>query len=171
MFQADELVVYPAQGVGKIESIDHQDIGGAHCEFYIVRIMSNNITLMVPVHNALNVGLRPLISEQKAQEIYAFLCDDQEVVVYAGQNWNRRYREYTEKLKSVDLTEVADVVRELLLISRQKELSFGEKRLLEQAMLLITGELSGILGVSEQELRETIFSHYALPQAKDRVKE
>ncbi len=167
MFQADELVVYPAQGVGKIESIDHQEIGGAQCEFYIVRIIANNITLMVPVHNALNVGLRPLISEQKAQEILAFLCSAQDTVVHTGQNWNRRYREYTEKLKSVELTEVADVLRELLLISRQKELSFGEKRLLEQAMLLITGELAGILTVDEQELRETILSCYASPPVRD----
>ncbi len=160
MFQADELVVYPAQGVGKIERIAQDEISGVQCEFYIVRIVSNNITLMVPVHNALNVGLRPLSDNTKAQEILNVLCNDEHITVHTGQNWNRRFREYSEKLKSVDLTEVAKVVRELLLISKNKELSFGEKRLLEQAMLLITGELAEVLGMGESVLRDKILSYY-----------
>ncbi len=160
MFQTNELVVYPAQGVGKIESIDHQEIGGARCEFYIVRIISNNVTLMIPVQNAVNVGLRPVISTQIAKEILELLCKDEDIVVHTGQNWNRRHREYTEKLKSVDLKEVALVVQELLLIGKSKELSFGEKRLLEQAMLLITGEIAEALNLDEEEVREEIMSYY-----------
>ncbi len=160
MFQADELVVYPAQGVGKIERITQDEISGVQCEFYIVRIVSNNITLMVPVHNALSVGLRPLSDNNKAKEILEILCSNTEITVHTGQNWNRRFREYTEKLKSVDLTQVAKVVRELLLIGRNKELSFGEKRLLEQAMSLITGELAEVLGMDEPSLKDKILSHY-----------
>ncbi len=160
MFQANELVVYPAQGVGKIERIDHQEVGGSHCEFYIVRIISNNITLMVPVKNAQNVGLRPLSDNGKAEEILQLLCNKEHTRVHTGQNWNRRYREYTEKLKSVNLVEVAKVVRELLLIGKSKELSFGERRLLEQAMQLITGELAEILKKDEQSLRDDILANY-----------
>ncbi len=160
MFQANELVVYPAQGVGKIERIDHQEVGGSNCEFYIVRIISNNITLMVPVKNAQNVGLRPLSDNGKAQEILQLLCNKEHTRVHTGQNWNRRYREYTEKLKSVNLVEVAKVVRELLLIGKNKELSFGERRLLEQAMQLITGELAEILKKDEQVLRDDILANY-----------
>ncbi len=167
MFQTNELVVYPAQGVGKIESIDHQEIGGARCEFYIVRIISNNITLMIPVHNAQNVGLRPVIATDVAKDILDLLCKDEDVVVHTGQNWNRRHREYTEKLKSVDLKEVALVVRELLLISKNKELSFGEKRLLEQAMLLITGEVAEALGLIEDDVRDRIMSYYPPPPVKN----
>ena len=163
MFQADEFVVYPAQGVGKIESIDHQDVGGATCEFYIVRILANNITLMVPVHNAANVGLRRLISKEHAESVLAFLMRSDDDAVYTGQNWNRRYREYSDKLKSEDPANVAVVVRELLLIGRSKELSFGERRLLEQAMTLVTGELSEVLGTAETELRESIQAVYAPP--------
>ncbi len=166
MFQTNELVVYPAQGVGKIESIDQQEIGGARCDFYIVRIISNNITLMIPVHNAVNVGLRPVIASDVAKEILALLCTDEDTAVHTGQNWNRRHREYTEKLKSVDLKEVALVVRELLLISKTKELSFGEKRLLEQAMLLITGELAEALGIDEDAVRDDIMSYYPPPVVK-----
>ncbi len=167
MFQTDELVVYPAQGVGKIESIDHQEIGGALCEFYIVRIISNNITLMIPVNNASNVGLRPVIDTTEAKSILELLCKDEDVVIHTGQNWNRRHREYTEKLKSVNLKEVALVVRELLLIGKTKELSFGERRLLEQAMLLITGEIAEALGLDETELRDDIMSYYPPPPMKN----
>ncbi len=160
MFQTDELVVYPAQGVGKIECISHNEISGVRCEFYIVRIVSNNITLMVPVNNAQNVGLRPLIDSEKAQEIMNLLCTDEDTKVHVGQNWNRRCREYSEKLKSIDLIEVAKVVRELLLIGQKKELSFGEKRMLEQATALIVGELVEILDIDEKILREKILSYY-----------
>ena len=163
MFQVDELVVYPAQGVGKIESIDHQEIGGATCEFYIVRIVANNITLMVPVHNAANVGLRHLIDKEHAATVLDALTNAEECTVYTGQNWNRRYREYSDKLKSEDPAQVAVVMRELLLISRNKELSFGERRLLEQAMQLVLGELSEVLGQPEQELRDTVQAVYAPP--------
>lgn len=159
MFTTDDLVVYPAQGVGKIENIDRQTVGGVACEFYIVRILTNNITLMVPVANATNVGLRSLIDAAQAQtildELAADPCSGQ---IYTGQNWNRRYREYSEKLKSNELTDVAHVLRELMLIGRGKELSFGERRLLEQAMALVVGEVAIVLQCPEQQIRDHIQS-------------
>ncbi len=164
MFAPDNLVVYPAQGVGRIERIDHKDIGGVACEFYIVRIRANNITLMVPVHNAVNVGLRPLITRKEASRILDVLRSDRERTVFTGQNWNRRFREYSERLKSPDLAVVADVLRELLLIGRNKELSFGERRLLEQAMSLVGGELAEVLAISQDELRGELLALYAAPQ-------
>ena len=163
MFAPEKLVVYPAQGVGRIERIDHKDIGGVACEFYIVRIRANNITLMVPVHNAVNVGLRPLIARAEASRILETLRSDRERTVFTGQNWNRRFREYSERLKSPDLSVVADVLRELLLIGRTKELSFGERRLLEQAMSLVGGELAEVLGLSPETLREELLALYAAP--------
>ncbi|MBD5627675.1 MAG: CarD family transcriptional regulator [Desulfovibrio sp.] len=164
MFSPDKLVVYPAQGVGRIERIDHKDIGGIACEFYIVRIRANNITLMVPVHNAVNVGLRPLITRKEASRILDMLRSDRERTVFTGQNWNRRFREYSERLKSPELAVVADVLRELLLIGRTKELSFGERRLLEQAMSLVGGELAEVLGLSADELRDELTALYAAAQ-------
>ncbi len=156
MFAPKELVVYPAQGVGEVERIDRQEVGGITAEFYIVRILSNNVTLMVPVKNAINVGLRNLCSLEKADEILASLEDRSGFTGYTGQNWNRRYREYSEKLKSADLCDVAYVLRELLLIGRDKELSFGERRLLEQAMLLLVIELSFVLSRTQDDIRAQI---------------
>lgn len=167
MFQPDTFVVYPAQGVGKIERIDCQEVGGAICRFYFVRIVANNITLMVPVRNAANVGLRHLISKEHAENILAMLLNVGTEVIHTGQNWNRRYREYSDKLRSGDLSDVTLVVRELLLIGRGKELSFGERRLLEQAMTMLAGELAQVLSLPEHALRERILAAYAPPEAPD----
>lgn len=160
-FAIDDLVVYPAQGVGKVERIEVQEIGGASAEFYIVRILSNNVTLMVPVLNAINVGLRSVCSKKKAESIIKNLADRSDFTGYSGQNWNRRYREYSEKLKSEDLADVAYVLKELLLIGKDKELSFGEHRLLEQAMGLLSLELAYALGKDQDSIREQIEELFA----------
>ena len=169
MFTPDDLVVYPAQGVGKIERINRQNIGGIACEFYIVRIRANNITLMVPVNNAVNVGLRTLTPKDEAQRILQTLRGDTDTPVYTGQNWNRRFREYSERLKSPELAVVTEVLRELLLIGRGKELSFGERRLQEQAMGLVTGELAEVLELSEDSLRGELLERYAPPPQVEAV--
>ena len=161
MFSVDELVVYPAQGVGKVERIETQDIGGVATDLIIVRILSNNVTLMVPVHNAVNVGLRGVYSLEQAEEIMAYLQDRSDFTGYSGQNWNRRYREYSEKLKSNDLQDVAYVLKELILIGKDKELSFGERRLLEQAMGLITLELSFSFKIDQSDAKKNIENLFA----------
>jgi CarD family transcriptional regulator len=167
VFVVGDLVVYPAQGVGKIESIDRKAVGDASCAFYIVRILNNDITLMVPVGNASNVGLRALTPIEHARSILDGFTDHSPFSGYTGQNWNRRYREYTERLKSSKLEDVAHVLHELLLIGRGKELSFGERRLLEQAMSLVSGELAIVLNNSEQAVRETIQQAFALPEVQE----
>ena len=160
-FSVNELVVYPAQGVGMVERIEDQEIGGAVAEFYIVRILSNNVTLMVPVANAQNVGLRSVCSSEKATSILTALDDRSDFTGYSGQNWNRRYREYSEKLKSGELEDVSYVLKELLLIGKDKELSFGEHRLLEQAMGLLTLELAHALDKEQDVIRTEIEDMFA----------
>lgn len=169
MFNTGNLVVYPAQGVGEIERIDRKEIGGIACDFYTVRIRANNITLMVPVQNAASVGLRKLSTEQQAISILESLRGNRDQAIFTGQNWNRRFREYSDRLKSPDLAVVAEVLRELLLIGRTKELSFGERRLLDQAMTLVAGELSEILAITENGLREELLTLYApLPEDEEK---
>jgi len=161
MFTPDDLVVYPAQGVGQIERIDSKTVGGLVCELYIVRIRANNVTLMVPVNNAAHVGLRTLTPKDEAAAILESLRNDSGKVVYTGQNWNRRYREYSEKLKSGDLADVAYVLKELLLIGQNKELSFGERRLLEQATNLLTLELALSLSQDQQAVKDRVNEIFA----------
>jgi CarD family transcriptional regulator len=161
VFHINELVVYPSQGVGRVERIESQEIGGATAEFYIVRILSNNVTLMVPVTNAKNVGLRSVCDIQTGRSIFESLKDRSDFTGYTGQNWNRRYREYSEKLKSGDLGDVAYVLKELFLIGNDKELSFGERRLLEQAMSLVSMELAFALSRDQEEVRVEIEEMFA----------
>ncbi|MDR3358959.1 MAG: CarD family transcriptional regulator [Desulfovibrio sp.] len=160
MFALNDLVVYPAQGVGIIERIDRQKIDGGTCPFYVVRIRSNNVILMVPVNNADKVGLRPLVSHTEAERILQSLRNDTGRTICTGQNWNRRFREYSERLKSHSLHVVIEVLRELLLIGKNKELSFGERRLQELSMNLVAGELAEVLEVSKDALREELFDIY-----------
>ena len=161
VYSPEQLVVYPAQGVGVIERLERQEIGGLEAEFYIIRIFTNNITVMVPVHNANNVGLRTPCTAKEAKDVLAALQDRSTFTGYSGQNWNRRYREYSERLKSASLLDVGYVLKELILISGEKELSFGERRLLEQAMGLVTSELSCVLERDADEIKAFIENFYA----------
>jgi len=171
VFQINQLVVYPSQGVGRVERIESQIIGGVKAEFYIVRILSNNVTLMVPVKNAVNVGLRPVCSLRTGQTIFESLRDRSEFTGYTGQNWNRRYREYSEKLKSGDLADVAYVLKELFLIGRDKELSFGERRLLEQAMNLVSMELAYAVNRGQEDIKADITDMFSdVIQAREKEK-
>ena len=156
MFKKDQLVVYPAQGVGKVEDIKVKEVGGIKGKFYEVRILSNNGKLLVPVENAENVGLRSICDPEYGTRILESMHDWSDFRGYTGQNWNRRYREYTEKLKTGDLADVAYVLKELVLISKEKELSFGEKRLMDQAMYLITSELAFALNKDPNDIRAEI---------------
>jgi len=161
LFDKEQLVVYPAQGVGRVEKVESQKIDGNEFNFYIVRILSNNVTLMVPVNNADNVGLRPVCSQGEGRAIMEGMKDRSDFSGYTGQNWNRRYREYSDRLKSGDLQDVAYVLKELILIGKDKELSFGERRLLEQAMGLVTLELAFALDKDQEDVKVEIEELFA----------
>ena len=175
MFTPGQLVVYPAQGVGKIERVDSQLVCGAQTEFFIVNILTSNITLMVPVKGAASVGLRPLASPEEAEAAMALLKDLSCPPPVVGQNWNRRQREYNERLKQGTLLSVSGIIKELFLISCAKELSFGEKRLLEQAMNFVSLELAHIWSCTPEEVTSQInelfsaiaASHAATGQEQD----
>lgn len=160
MYKVDDLVVYPAQGVGKINRIETKTMGGTQCDIYIVGIKGNNITLMVPVSNAEKVGLRQLVDKKTAGSILDNLRENAQASVAVGQNWNRRFRKYTDKLKSPDLGVVAEVLHELLILGRDKELSYGERRLQEQAMSLVAGELSEVLDITKDEIKDQLQAVY-----------
>jgi CarD family transcriptional regulator len=166
VYSPEQLVVYPAQGVGVIEGLERKEVGGLNAEFYIIRIFNNNIRVMVPVKNAGNLGLRTPCSTVEANAVLASLQDRSSFTGYSGQNWNRRHREYSERLKSASLFDVGHVLKELILISGEKELSFGERRLLEQAMSLVTSEISCVLECEPEEIKRLIEDFYADVLAK-----
>lgn len=154
MFNVGDLAVYPAHGVGKIESIETKSIGGDKQNFYIMRILENDMKIMIPIQNAETVGLRPLIDPEELSSIYDIL--QKKEISVNGATWNRRYREYMEKIKTGSIYELAEVLRDLNVLKEDKELSFGERKMLDTAKTLLVKELSIVQGLSEEQVEEKI---------------
>ncbi|MGE4343195.1 MAG: CarD family transcriptional regulator [Geoalkalibacter sp.] len=140
MFKIGDKAVYPTQGVGVIEAIESKEFQGQSLDFYVMRIVDSDMTIMVPVNNAEVVGLRCPIGMDEVNTIFGLLEEPQKGGPVVS--WSRRQREYNEKIKSGDLFEVAEVLRDLYQIRCDKELSYGEKKVLEQAQKLLIKELA-----------------------------
>ena len=140
MFEVGDLAVYPAHGVGRIEAIESREISGTEQDFYIMKILDNNMTIMIPVHNVTSVGLRDIIDVEEVSRVYEIM--KKRDIPADNQTWNRRYREYTEKIKTGSVYEVAEVLRDLYLLKVDKDLSFGERKMLDTAQSLLLRELS-----------------------------
>ncbi len=150
MFKLGDLAVYPAHGVGKIESVESKTIGGKKQDFYILRILENGMKIMITVQNASAVGLRELLCTDEISKVYDILRS-REVSVNGG-TWNRRYREYMEKIKTGSIYDLAEVLRDLTVLRMDKELSFGERKMLDTARTLLLKELSIVQELSEDEV-------------------
>jgi CarD family transcriptional regulator len=140
MFEVGDLAVYPAQGVGRIEAIETQEISGQKQDYYIMKILENNMTIMIPVDNVESVGVRDIIDDEEVAKVYAIM--KKRDIPADNQTWNRRYREYMEKIKTGSVYEVAEVLRDLYLLKVDKDLSFGERKMLDTAQSLLLTELS-----------------------------
>jgi CarD family transcriptional regulator len=155
MFSIGDLAVYPAHGVGRIESIESKSIGGQRQDFYIIRILENDMKIMIPIRNAEAVGLRQLIGSNEIPTVYDILRS-REISVNGG-TWNRRYREYMEKIKTGSIYELAQVLRDLTVLKGDKELSFGERKMLDTARSLLLKEISIVREMSEVDVEKEIF--------------
>lgn len=159
MFAEGDMAVYPAHGVGVIKSIEKKTVGGQDQTFYVMQILDNNMTIMIPTLNSENVGLRAIVSNQEVDEVFSILRERD--VKIGSQTWNRRYRDYMEKIKTGSIHEVAAVLRDLFLLSIDKDLSYGERKMLDTAKSLIVKELSLAKHTDEDSVSEeieTIFS-------------
>jgi CarD family transcriptional regulator len=158
MFQIGDKAVYPGHGVGVIEAIETKQISGSELMFYILRVLDNGMTIMIPRDNVGAVGLRGVIRKLEIPKVLKILKDRD--VEIDNQTWNRRYREYMEKINTGSIFEIAEVLRDLYLLRTEKELSFGERRILDTAKNLLVKELAIVRDVKETDiLREikTIF--------------
>ena len=140
-FKVGDMAVYPAHGVGQVMSIENREIAGAKAQFYILKIMDSGMTIMVPTSNVRNVGLREVIGSDEVEAVYAILSERGEYTI-TEQTWNRRYREYMDKIKTGSIYEIAEVLRDLSMLRYEKELSFGERKMLDTARNLIIKELA-----------------------------
>lgn len=154
MFAKGDMVVYPAHGVGIIKDIETKEYGGADQSFYILEILDNGMRVMIPTDTSSSVGLRAIVSETEVGDIFDILSEKD--VELGTQTWNRRYREYMEKIKTGSVYEVAAVLRDLFLLSIDKDLSYGERKMLDTARNLLVKEISLARDLQEEEVYKSI---------------
>ncbi len=138
MYNIGDKIVYPMHGAGIIEQIEEKVILGERREYYVLRVPCGDMKIMIPVDKSDDIGVRAVITPKEMEEVLAILRDDSSEM---SANWNRRYRENTEKLKTGDAREVAEVVRNLLRTDREKTLSTGEKKMLSSARQILVSEM------------------------------
>jgi CarD family transcriptional regulator len=150
MFTIGAMAVYPAHGVGVIESIQDREVAGLQQRFYIMRLLDTDMIIMIPTQNAKNIGLRTVVDSNAVTEIFEILKE--RPTRLNNQTWNRRYRDYMDKIKTGSLFRVAEVLRDLTLLKLEKELSFGERKMLDTAKNLLVKELSLVNNKEEDEI-------------------
>ena len=153
-FKVGDMAVYPGHGVGVVEGVETRDIAGTRQTFYVLKILENGMTIMVPTSNADAIGMRELIDVDEVDEIYEVLMERD--VELDKQTWNRRYREYMAKIKTGSPYEVARVLRDLFVLKGDKALSFGERKMFDTAKGLLLKELA----IASKQPEETIDARF-----------
>jgi len=151
MFNVGDYIVYPMHGAGTIDAIEEKDILGEKQVYYIIK-MPGEVKVMIPTAKAEKVGIRGIISNDQADKVFSVLSEDE---TQTDMNWNKRYRENMDKMKTGNIYEVADVVRNLSFKQREKGLSTGEKKMLTNAKQILVSELA-LVKQSSQEMVENL---------------
>jgi len=167
VFKVGDLAVYPAHGVGRIEAIESRVVNGETHDFYIMKVLENGMVIMIPTDNVTSVGLRDIIGDADIPKVYDVMKDRGGSGVSESQTWNRRYREYMDKIKTGSLFDVAEVYRDLSLLKTTKDLSFGERKLYDTAQALLVKELSTARKKDEAAIEQELTELFAIPPADD----
>ena len=139
-FKVGDKIVYPGHGVGEVEGVRTTVLGGQEHHIYNIKILESGMKVMVPLSQASSVGLRKVVDKRAIDEVYTILKDRDFKI--DTQTWNRRFREYSQKIKTGSVYEIAIVLRDLSVLSADKELSFGEKKMLDMAESLLVSEIA-----------------------------
>ena len=155
-FQVGDKAVHPSHGVGEVTGIESREVAGNAGSFYVIKILDSGMKVMVPMRSVQTVGLRGVMSPGDADAVLD-VFSTRDTAVSAGP-WNRRQRAYADMLKSGSPTEVARVLRDLYRVKfrNEKELSYGERRLIDQARGLLVKELSLAKRTTDAEMERTI---------------
>jgi len=153
MFDKGDRVVYPNHGAGTIVDVEVKEILGEEKKYYIMELPIGEMRVMIPVHKVEEIGIRDVIDEEEAENVFHLLKGEKSKM---SQNWNRRYRANQEKLKTGDIYEVVEVVRNLTIRDMEKGLSTGEKKMLSNARKILISELVLAKNMSEEEVVEKI---------------
>ena len=158
MFNVGDHIVYPMHGAGIIDAIEEKNILGENQAYYIIK-MPGEVKVMVPTAKAEQIGVRNIIGKEEAEKVISILGEDETEM---SQNWNKRYRDNMEKMKSGDVYEIADVVRNLAFKQKEKGLSTGEKKMLSNAKQILVSELVLAEHASQEEVEELIDNKISL---------
>jgi CarD family transcriptional regulator len=142
-FKVGDKAVYPAHGVGVIKRIESRKIGGTNQDFYVLQILSSGATLMVPTTGCERAGMRGLISDEQIDNVYRILRSPGKV---SHTTWNRRFREFNDKLRTGSVGDIAEVLRDLCSLKGDKDLSYGEKKMMDKALAMLVAEISASAG-------------------------
>jgi CarD family transcriptional regulator len=158
-FEVGDRAVYPAHGVGRITGIEEVSFDDFSQTFFVIEIPGNGMTIRVPVDNVESIGMRRVMPEEQVEKVYEILEDRD--VPPDNQTWNRRYREYMNRIKTGDPLEVAKVLRDLALLRKDKTLSFGERKMFDQASSLLIQELAVAKDSDEDTIQAEIEAIFA----------
>lgn len=153
MFNIGDKVVYPMHGAGVIEAIEEKEILGTKKQYYVMSIPVGDIKVMIPLDNVRQIGLREIIDGEEVEQVFSVLRENYSKL---SINWNRRYRMNMEKIKSGDIFKVAEVVSSLMNREKDKGLSTGERKMLENARQILISELVLARDCCEGEIDEII---------------
>ena len=153
-FEIGDNVVYPHHGAGKVLRKEVKDILGEQREYLTIKILHNDMTVMVPTENAALAGLRRVIDEETVKKVIAVLQDECSEM---PKNWNRRFKHNRDKIKTGDIYELAEVVRNLAIREAEKGLSTGEKQMFTRAKKILASELMYALEMDAEEVEEHIY--------------
>ena len=160
MFAIGEKIVYPVHGAGVIEAIENREILGENRSYYVLRLATGELRVLVPVDTVQTAGLRPVSSSSKLQEVTDILTG---APVHWEDNWNKRYRMNMDKIKSGDVCQLAEVVRSLALRDGGKGLSAGEKKMLDNARKILISEIVLSAGVDPEEAGRRLDGYLSQP--------
>src|SRR6266404_5039001 len=152
-FKVGQKVVYPNHGIGTIEQIEQKQIGASTLPFYTLRLAANNSLVLVPVSNASEVGLRSPISSGECEILFKILADD---FSFPANDWKDRFKEFSEKMRTGDVFEAADVLKHLTYLNHLKPLSFREQRMLERSRYLVISELAAVCRQQECQIEPRV---------------
>ena len=153
--EVGDKVIYPNTGVGVVQNIQAREIGGEQQDFYCLRLIENDSTVMVPTQNADEVGIRKIIEKDGVDKVYHILSDGQ---ITTHKSWKGRYQQNADRLRSGSIYEVAEVVKSLLFLKTKKDLSYREKKMLEKATYLLVSEIKEVEVCSTDDV-ETRIEH------------
>lgn len=153
MYQIGEKILYPMHGAGIIKKIEKREILGSVKDYYILHVPCGDMKVMIPVDNCDAIGVRPIVSEEEIQAAIEILKQDSTKMT---GNWNKRYRENMEKIKTGNIGLVAEIVRNLTRIDRENRLSAGEKKMLTNVRKILQSEIMLVCDVDETQARRMI---------------